>query len=727
LTDTPTERAAESAWTRLRRRKVVQWTVAYAAGAWATLEVLGFAADTYGWPAIVAQLAMLGLALGLPVVVTLAWFHGERSEQRVTGRELAILTALLMVGGGLLWWYADRRPTTPAATAADRAAPAANADARPSIAVLPFDNRSRLEDDAYFVDGIHDDILTQLSKVSALRVISRTSVERFRQSELSVQEIAQRLGVKSILEGAVQRAGDRVRINVQLIDAATDAHVWAESYDRELTAAEVFAIQSEVASAIAGALKTALTPAEQARAQIVPTKNLPAWEAYQLGKQRMANRTSAGLTEAERHFQKAVALDPHFALAWVGLADTLVLQTYYGGRPLDSGLDAAEQAVGRALALDPSLGEAWASAGLVAQNRLQFARSEEQLRRAISLNPNYAAARHWLSELLMALGRQNEALAMIESAAVLDPWSAVIVANLGAVRRSVGRFDEALIAFNRAIEIDPTLPNGYAETGITYAHGFGRFDTALPWYEKAASLDPGSPGLLVNVAYGYWHLGDDAEAGRWLTRALALGEGTAITNAVAAVLNLSREDVEAARRYAQLAAEMDSWGLAILMSFDLREGDYTTARARYAEAFPKLFARNLATPNNDRDACAAVELAVVLQKTGEEERARALLDRSEAYFRTILLAAYFRWYPIAIHALRGDSEVALAMLREAAQTGLRSDWRYYRDFAPEFASIRNEPKFKAIFADIERDMARQRAALAARPKGALLDLAATDT
>ena len=156
------------------------------------------------------------------------------------------------------------------------------------IAVLPFENRSREADDAFFVDGIHDDILTQLSKVSALRVISRTSVEQFRDTKLPMKAIADQLGVSKILEGGVQRAGDRVRITVQLIDAATDAHVWAESYDRELTAANIFAIQSELPRAIADALEATLTPAERARVDAVPTQSLEAWEAYQLGKQRMA-------------------------------------------------------------------------------------------------------------------------------------------------------------------------------------------------------------------------------------------------------------------------------------------------------------------------------------------------------------------------------------------------------------------------------------------------------
>jgi len=192
----------------------VQWALAYAAGAWVLLQVLGFAADSFGWPAIVKQLAMLSLAVGLPILLTLAWFHGERAQQRVTGQELAILTLLLIIGGGLLWWYANRSADAPPAVATTTAAPSPSAttDARPSIAVLPFENRSRLEDDAYFVDGIHDDILTQLSKISALKVISRTSVEQFRGTKLPLKEIGSRLGVKSILEGGVQRAGDRIRI-----------------------------------------------------------------------------------------------------------------------------------------------------------------------------------------------------------------------------------------------------------------------------------------------------------------------------------------------------------------------------------------------------------------------------------------------------------------------------------------------------------------------------------
>ena len=321
MTDTPTGREEGGAWAKLRRRKVVQWGIAYAAGAWGFLQGLAYISTLLDWPAHLQKLTGLALLIGLPIVLVIAWYHGDRGEQRVTRVELAIVTLLFLVGGGLFWRYHSvSEPQLEASTSSTSSEPDATiADSRPSIAVLPFDNRSAKQDDTYFVDGIHDDILTQLSKVSGMRVISRTSVEQFRDTKLPIKSIAEQLGVAQILEGGVQRAGDRVRVTVQLIDANTDAHLWAENYDRELTAANIFAIQSEVATAIAAALKATLTADEKTRLNAIPTQNLEAWEAYQLGKQRMARRTSKGLAEAERFFSRAIELDAGFALAHVGI------------------------------------------------------------------------------------------------------------------------------------------------------------------------------------------------------------------------------------------------------------------------------------------------------------------------------------------------------------------------------------------------------------------------
>ena len=412
-------------WGRLKAHKVVQWTLAYLAIAYTLLHGAEMLAGSLNWSHGFLRVFTLVLILGIPVIVTLAWYHGARGLQRVSGTEIMIIAILLALGGAFLWRDSttDHEQATKSAAVepVSTTAPSPSADARPSIAVLPFENRSQLKDDAYFVDGVHDDILTQLSKISSLRVISRTSVERFRKSELSIKQIAEQLGVGSVLEGGVQRAGETVRINVQLINARDDAHLWADSYDRKLTAANIFEIQSEIANAIAGALKTSLNPAEQSRLKAIPTQSLQAWQQYQRGKQRLATRNSASLVEAEGHFRKAVALDPAFALAWVGLADALALQTLYAGRPFDAAIPAAEQAVAHALKLDPDLAEAWTSAANNAAYRLQPEKAVQMFKRAIALNPNYATAHHWLSTTLVDLGRFEEALTAVEHAVALTP------------------------------------------------------------------------------------------------------------------------------------------------------------------------------------------------------------------------------------------------------------------------------------------------------------------
>ena len=250
---------------RLKQRKLVQWAIAYVAAAFALLQGIDIVAQQFGWPEGVRRGITLALVVGFFVCLVLAWYHGERGAQRVTGTELLIIGLVLALGGGFLWRFAATshiQDTKPSAIPNDnRTAEPSRVIPEKSIAVLPFENLSEEKANAFFATGIQDEILTRLAKIADLKVISRTSTSQYQSKPESLTLIAQQLGVANILEGSVQKAGDAVHINVQLIKAATDAHLWAESYDRELK--NIFGVEGEVAGAIADALKAKLTGAEK--------------------------------------------------------------------------------------------------------------------------------------------------------------------------------------------------------------------------------------------------------------------------------------------------------------------------------------------------------------------------------------------------------------------------------------------------------------------------------
>jgi len=621
------------------------------------------------------------------------------------------LIALLLVLGGGFYWRNQGAGETPSTLPADE-------DTRPSIAVLPLENRSRLEEDAFFVDGIHDDILTQLSKVSGLKVISRTSAERFRGTDLSVKEIAAQLGVTSVLEGGVQRAGDRVRINVQLIDAGTDAHLWAEIYDRKITAVTIFDIQSEVATAIADALGTTLSPTEKARVDSIPTESLPAWEAYQLGRHHLVRRTTESLVESEKFFRKAIELDPGFALAHAGLADSLTLQISYNVVPLLTTLEPLEAAAETALKLDAGLSEGWAALGGVAEYREEWDRAEQFYRRAIELNPNNATAWQWLGMLLGTLLRFDESRRSLEKAASLDPLSTAIRMNLATALERQDRFAEAEKEYLRAIEVDPLAPTPHQWLGELMAYAINRFADAIPLIQKAEALDSRNPGFPVSLAQAFLNLGDESRAFSAIEQAVKRWPEEMKVQTAMAVVAHSRLDPAGAEQHAERALALqprNREALAILRDLDLQNGRHERAIARYRKSHPELFEPG--TPRLDwLTYGVAIDLSLALQKRGDIARAKILLESAAQAIAKLprLGIDGFGIRDAQIHALRGDKAKALAALREAEKAGWRLGWRYHQTLDPALASIRNDPAFKAVFADIERDIARQRAELAGR-------------
>jgi len=449
----------------LTRRNVVKMAVLYLVAAWLTLQIADVLFANLGAPEWA-----FGLALGLLILfffpaLIFSWVYeltpeGVKREEDVdrsqsvtgaTGRKIDTLIIVLLVlaiaSVGLDRLFPETMVDGEQASAGE-AVPAATTSAAntqsiddKSVAVLPFANRSARDDDAFFVDGIHDDILTQLARLGSLTVISRTSVEKFRGTSQSMKEIGAVLGVKNILEGGVQRAGDRVRINVQLIDVATDTHLWADIYDRELSTANIFAIQSEISTAIAEALQAALSPEEQTLLAEQQTQNMAALEAYFLGQQAKTKRTAASMLDAEEHYKRAIALDPDYALALVGLADTYNLQIAYNGRPQQEQYALARPFVERALEINGRLGEAYiAMAGITDDNPEE---AEALFKKGIELAPGYAQGRHWYGGTLMGLGRTAEALVQLEHAVRLDPMSGINRSSFGRGLELAGRFDEA--------------------------------------------------------------------------------------------------------------------------------------------------------------------------------------------------------------------------------------------------------------------------------------------
>jgi TolB-like protein len=398
---------------------------------------------------------------------------------------------------------------------------------RPSIAALPFDNRSGREEDRYFTDGVHDEILAQLSKFGGLSVRGRTSVMQYRDSPKNLREISRELDARYVLEGGVQRAGETVRITVQLIDAERDEHVWAETYDRDLTAANIFAIQSEIATAVARALRATLSAQEQARLARVPTENIDALEAYFLGRQLLEERTSLALSAAAEYFQRAIDLDSDFALAYSGLADAYMLLPEYSAT-IDRNLaqEISESAARRALSLDPDLPEVLTSMGW---NRLihdyDWKEAERLLRRALQVQANNSGALHWLSHVLSWQGQHTEARELARRAVDVDPLSTLMHANLSYIYMDAGEFDTAISIAHATLEQDPNYPAHMRNVWLTYLRA-GRPEEAagtLQEWAAATGRDVEAAEAVGRLFVRYQQTGEPAHLSADLVARLELG------------------------------------------------------------------------------------------------------------------------------------------------------------------------------------------------------------
>src|SRR5450432_3993367 len=490
-----------SFFAELKRRHVYKVGAAYAVAGWLLVQVVTQVFPIFEVSALAQRIIVLVIVAGFPFALILSWLFDITSQGIVRTGELPasgeapavrrerlgidrklnyVLGALLLVA--IAYFTAERVGLI---NGSRKASIAATAILEKSIAVLPFENRSEDKANAYFADGIQDEILTRLSKIADLKVISRTSTQHYKSTPENLPEIASQLGVANILEGSVQKSGDAVRVNVQLIKAANDSHLWADTFDRKLT--DIFSVESEVAKAIAEQLRAKLTGREEEAIRNQPTENSEAHQLYLKGRYFWNKRTSDGLKTSIDYFNQAIDKDPAYGPAYAGLADAYAVLPNYSRTPGKEAYPKAEAAAVKALEIDDKLAEAHIALANVRVWHKWAKAAEPEFKRGLELNPNYSTGHQWYSIYLSLVGRNDEAILEMEKAKELDPFSIIINTELGCPYLYSRRYGRAIEYFTQAVEMDSTFPFAHFALAEAYDRT-GRFNEALAEHEKAIDL-----------------------------------------------------------------------------------------------------------------------------------------------------------------------------------------------------------------------------------------------
>ena len=660
----------------LRRRGVIQVGMAYVVLSWLTIQVADVILPAFEAPDWVMKVLIILLAVGFPITLVISWvfdFTGKgftrtpsttESPAEVSQRSGLInylimgvlLAAVVLFTLDKFVWQSDLG--------------SASSPSSVAVAVLPFQNMSNDPENNAFSWGVHDDLLTQLSKISGFKTLSRTSTQRYAQTELTIPQIADELGATVVLEGGVQRSNDRVRINAQLIDGESDEHLWAETYDRKLNTQNIFAIQSEIARAIAGSLKTTLSPEENRQLDEVPTENLEAYDEYTQGLAAFNNFGVEDNEKASRHFLAATELDPGFASAWAGLCR--VELSRYQKNSDRSHFDTAEAACSKALELDDSRVEVYIALGALYRYFGQYARAEVALQQA-----NYAKAEE-----------------VLENALAIDSEMVEAMVELGQVLARQNRLEEAETQLLRAEEIAPK--DYYAKSALfsfyyVYSDRPDRFDLAARYGVRLTSLRPDLPSSWNNLGTAHYMLNQYAEAAEaWHKSINLLPTRIAYTNTGLALYYSGQfEEAAAMQEKATELAPNDhrAWGR-------LGEAQRHTARQQDKAGETFNHAAELALELlkvNDRDWQTKGLLAVYLVYAGQSADAEKFITEAleESERRSEVL-----FYAALVQLQLSNEASSLDLLEEAVNQD--HEYRHLIATDPDFGKLVDNARFQAI-------------------------------
>ncbi len=721
----------------LRRRNVFRVALVYVVVSWVLMQIGDVMFPALRLPEWTTSMLVAFLILGFPVAMVFAWAYEvtpdgiKRTEDvdpgqsitRTTGQKInhliiAVLAVAVVLLLGNIWFDKDS-PDTPVVFGTDK-----------SIAVLPFENRSADEENAeFFAAGMHDELLTLLSKLGDLKVISRTSVQRLDEN-LSIPEIGSLLGVATVLEGQVQRAGDRLRINVQLIRTSEEDHIWATTYDRELTASNIFDVQSSIARIIASELHVQLSASDNTLLDTVPTNNTEALQYYMLANQLVERGNFESYEQAVRYLTEATELDPHYADAWAALAHAHNRMFQTGVVSFQEYVDAAGPALARALDVNSALPQAHAQLAAIRWQSGDFDGAEESFKTALRLGPGDSQSLYAYGNYLRTTGRLKEAIPVLEKALEGNPLSIDTLFELGKVEMYSGMPEQFIARANKILEIDPASVHGYVAKLQAY-DWMGRFDLMWPWYIKSMESDPEDYELWAHLGMYSSYLGATDWVDPYLDRALEMGPNEPVVLMChASVLTLQGQHDAAAEiaRSTLKAGFTDRWRsgevfLRIVRDAALRSGNFDEARSWYLDRHPELF---LNTPQiRMGNINAAADLALLLRRAGEPAIANRIIDAGLDWMRRTQPEGVYGYVINIVYvellALDGQVQAALDALQQAVDSGWTLHWPLI--FSNEtLGSLRDEPQFQQITARLEKEMATQLEAIRALPYMGELDL-----
>lgn len=646
------------------------------------------------------------------------------TDYRGRGKATMIIAAILMVAF-LSYLFLQHEPA-----AVDPTKHLGVSSAKlPTIAVLPFEDHSGNPSGLHFAEGMHDEVLTKLANLSSMRVISRSSVLAYGAGNLNLRVVGEELGADVIMEGGVQLADNWLRVNVQLIDAKSDTHLWAESYNRQLSASNLFAIQSDIANSVARALNVQVNGSERGALDSQPTASIEAYSAYRLGMHLLATRHVPAMTEAIEHFEEAIAHDPNYAQAFVGLANACYVLNWYSQGSSDELLAKSRSAIDRALRLNSQLGEAFATLAALTEDS-DFPKAEAAYKQSIALSPNYATAYHWYGTILRRTeGRFAEAGPLLEKALELDPLSAIVNAELGTYLEQLGQFEAARRQMERVVKIDPAFSGIYIDLALLTNAAFGRVDEslALLFKEKSildAGVDAGSyhrAWLYALIADAYLQVGLDERASAWAQQSLSLVPEHDGANWVQLKLKMfageSPDGESYPAEFEYLPATFgDGWDSILngetqnaFRYYDMQTHRLGQSRSRYADAYPDLLQPD--HPKVSRYSFrAAVDLAKVLVELGETAHASQLLEQSLSITGELpRLGRYgYQITDVMIHAIQGAPEEAILALRAAIDAGWSYRARYMFELEPNLSSLHAIPAYQAMVSEVQGMLRKQR-------------------